>query len=78
MLPAKTQTLCQKGDPMKALTFLGKGDYKTVTYVWHESDKDPWCEARLFPAALDRFFEPKEIVVFLTSEAEGKHVPFRS
>ena len=54
---------------MKALTFLGKGDYKTVTYVWHESDKDLWCEARLFPAALDRFFEPKEIVVFLTSEA---------
>ncbi len=71
MLPAKTRTVRQKGNPMKALTFLGTGKYQTITYVWRdESGEDP-CETRLFPVALDHLFKPDEVVVFLTSEARN-------
>ncbi len=76
MLPAKTRTVRQKGNPMKALTFLGKGPYKPTTYVWQEQEGERSYKTHLLVEALDHFFEPEEIVVFLTSEArESAHLP---
>lgn len=53
---------------MKALSFLGKGDYKRVTYVWNE---EKFFTTRLFPQAVFEIFAPEKVVVFVTPGARS-------
>jgi hypothetical protein len=50
---------------MKLLTFLGVGQYTTVTYVWGDRE----YTTSLFPTALAAWLEPSAVVVLLTPEA---------
>ncbi|SHK76225.1 TIGR02221 family CRISPR-associated protein [Rhodothermus profundi] len=54
---------------LKALTFLGTGPYKTVTYIWHDGQK---CQTHLFPEAVARIFRPEKILVFVTPQARAR------
>lgn len=51
---------------MKALTFLGAGEYRTVTYVWGRRSHTTF----LFPKALAQICKPKEVIVFVTDTAK--------
>ncbi len=57
---------------MKALTFLGTGDYKPVTYVW----QDQQYETHLFPEAIAHLFGVDELIVFVTPQVR-EHRNFR-
>jgi CRISPR-associated DxTHG motif protein len=50
---------------MKALSFLGRGNYQTVTYVFGEHS----CTTSLFPEALARMFPLERLFLFVTEEA---------
>jgi CRISPR-associated Csx2 family protein len=50
---------------LKAISFLGKGKYETVTYCWRGRE----CQTHLFPEALARIFEPEKVLVFVTPSA---------
>ncbi|HEY9786344.1 MAG TPA: TIGR02221 family CRISPR-associated protein [Candidatus Obscuribacterales bacterium] len=52
---------------MKAISFLGKGEYDPVRYYYGEKE----CETHLFPYAVTQFFRPAELLVFLTPEAKN-------
>lgn len=54
---------------MKAITFLGTGQYKETTY-WYDNETAPVTE--IFPVALCHFFKPDEILVLVTDGAEKK------
>lgn len=54
---------------MKALTFLGTGKYKEVTYVWQEEKA---VQTYLFPEAVAHIFEPEKLLVFVTETAKNK------
>ena len=54
----------------KAITFLGKAKYAETTYFL----KDKSCRTDLFPEALNSFFSPEEIIVFVTKDAESVHM----
>ncbi len=62
---------------MKALSFLGIGDYKEATYVWQGADKVDEHPTHLFPEAVFRIFKPKKLVVFVTSQAR-EHKNFKT
>ena len=51
---------------MKAISFLGKGDYVPATYVYGEQE----CTTHLFPHAVTQFFTPDVLLVCLTPEAK--------
>lgn len=54
---------------MILLTFVGTGRYENVRYQWENHDL---VETEYFARALSSWLQPKEILVFLTNEAE-KH-----
>jgi len=54
----------------KAITFLGTFNYAETTYFLNEKT----CRTNLFPEALNSFFSPDEILVFLTKDAEDKYL----
>lgn len=62
---------------MKAITFLGLGNYETTTYRWQGKE----CETIFFAEALCRIVlaaPPAELLVLATKEAKAKHsVSFR-
>jgi CRISPR-associated Csx2 family protein len=60
---------------MKALTFIGRGRYERVTYVWQDQEGERKWTTRLFPEAVARIFEPEKVVVFVTSEVEQYRPP---
>jgi CRISPR-associated DxTHG motif protein len=51
---------------LKAISFLGTGDYKTVTYCWQGRE----CQTHLFPEAVACIFEPEKVLVFVTPTAK--------
>ena len=56
---------------MKAISFLGKGKYETVTYCWQGWE----CQTHLFPEALACIFEPEKVLVFVTPSARDYRPP---
>ncbi len=52
-----------------ALSFVGTGKYEEVTYQWQEQQ----CTTKLFPIAVDRFFEPDRLFLVMTQEARRKY-----
>jgi CRISPR-associated DxTHG motif protein len=68
--------LAKEGVAMKAFTFLGTNDYKTVTYVWKNKDTEHSWRTHLFPEAVARIFEPEKLIVFVTPQAK-EHENFR-
>jgi len=54
---------------MKALTFVGVGDYKTTRYVHGEAV----VESNLFPVAVYEFFQPDRMIVFVTRESRERY-----
>jgi len=62
---------------MKALCFLGTGDYKTTTYVWRKSGEERSHETHLFPEAVARIFQPEKIFVLVTPQAR-EHANFKT
>jgi CRISPR-associated DxTHG motif protein len=53
------------------LTFLGTGQYQTITDTWEGRDATP---THLFPHAATKLFTPERVVVFVTPQArEGDH-----
>jgi len=58
----------------KAITFLGIQNYAETTYFLNEKS----CRTNLFPEALNSFFSPEEILVFLTKDAENKYLEILS
>lgn len=55
----------------KAISFLGKGQYKEVIYVW----KDKQIKTHLFPEAVAEIFQPEEVIVLLTPSAKNYRPP---
>ncbi|MEJ7612736.1 MAG: TM1812 family CRISPR-associated protein, partial [Candidatus Fervidibacter sacchari] len=51
---------------MKAISFLGTGEYKTVNYCWQGRE----CQTHLFPEAVACIFEPEKVLVFVTPKAK--------
>lgn len=56
---------------MKAISFLGRGRYETVTYYWHVSE----CQTHLFPEAIARIFKPEKLFVLVTPTAKNHRPP---
>lgn len=54
---------------MKAISFLGTGDYQEVLYTTGEIEH---C-TRFFPVALCKLFHPSKLIVLLTEAAKQKH-----
>ncbi|MDI6871117.1 MAG: TIGR02221 family CRISPR-associated protein [Bacillota bacterium] len=54
---------------MKLLSFLGNSEYEEITYVLDGQR----CKTRYFPIAACHFFEPVELVLFLTQAAYDRH-----
>ncbi|GIX07691.1 MAG: hypothetical protein KatS3mg115_2094 [Candidatus Poribacteria bacterium] len=50
------------------LSFLGKGPYQEVTYVWREDGKEEQVTTDLFPKAAASFFQPDRILIAVTEE----------
>ncbi len=62
---------------MKALSFLGTRKYEMTTYIWQDLDGVHECATDLFPEAIFRIFEPRELLVFVTPQAK-EHENFRT
>ncbi len=62
---------------LKALTFLGKNKYETVTYVWKEGQVECVCQTHLFPEAVARIFQTEKVLVFVTPQAKA-HAHFQT
>ena len=56
---------------LKAISFLGKGKYETVTYCWQGRE----CQTHLFPEAVACIFEPEKVLVFVTPKAKDYRPP---
>lgn len=54
---------------LTALSFLGTGEYSPTTYTWEGKE----CRTRFMPVALRDIFEPEELLVAVTPEADEKH-----
>ena len=54
---------------MKALSFLGTGNYQPTTYTWNGAS----CRTRFMPVALRDLFAPEELKVAVTPGATDKH-----
>ncbi len=52
-----------------AISFLGTGQYKEVTYFWDGRE----CRTQYFPVAVCQFFAPTELRVLATDLAQQKH-----
>jgi len=57
---------------LKALTFLGTGNYQEVTYIWDEKS----CKTAFFPEAIAHIFDPEAFILFVTEGAKN-HDNFR-
>lgn len=55
---------------MKVLSFLGKGSYHTVTYVWEGAGESREVQTHLFPEAVARIFQSDKLLVLVTPEVE--------
>lgn len=62
---------------MKALAFLGIGDYQQVTYVWRDAQGERSFQTHLFPEAVARIFQPEKLLVFVTAQARA-HAHFQT
>ncbi|MEM2197359.1 MAG: TIGR02221 family CRISPR-associated protein [Sulfolobales archaeon] len=51
---------------MKAISFLGTGDYKEVTYYFQDKE----AKTSLFPEALVKIFEPEKLLLLVTPTAK--------
>ncbi|MCX7983505.1 MAG: TIGR02221 family CRISPR-associated protein [Bacteroidetes bacterium] len=56
---------------MVLLSFLGKGDYQEVTYFLQDENKE--FKTKFFIQAVNEFFKPTKIILFMTSDAEQKY-----
>lgn len=56
---------------LKALTFLGLGDYDKTTYIKH-NDPNKTCETALFPKAVARLYDPDQIIAFTTRRVQER------
>ncbi|MEM3373491.1 MAG: TIGR02221 family CRISPR-associated protein [Candidatus Anstonellales archaeon] len=56
---------------MVLLSFLGKGDYQEVTYFIPGENKE--FKTKFFLQALNEFYAPSKIIVYMTEEAERKY-----
>lgn len=54
---------------LKALTFLGLGDYDKTTYIKHD-DPNETCETDLFPKAVAQLYDPDQIIAFTTEAVQ--------
>ncbi len=53
----------------KAISFIEKGQYKEITYVW-EKEGVKTFKTHLFPLAVYEFFRPEKLYIFVTEEAK--------
>ena len=56
---------------LKALTFLGTGDYQQTTYIKHD-DPTKSCETDLFPEAVAELYEPDRLIAFATEAVRSR------
>ncbi len=56
---------------LKALTFLGLGEYKDTTYIKHD-DKQSMCKTDLFPQAVAELYQPNLLIAFITESVKIK------
>ena len=56
---------------LKALTFLGTGDYQQTTYIKHD-DPTKSCETNLFPEAVAELYEPDRLIAFATEAVRSR------
>ena len=56
---------------LKALTFLGLGDYDKTTYIKHNAPKET-CETDLFPKAVAQLYAPDQIIAFTTDAVQKR------
>ncbi|MCS7158706.1 MAG: TIGR02221 family CRISPR-associated protein, partial [Blastocatellia bacterium] len=54
---------------MKALTFVGLGKYETAQYGY----AGRIVESNLFPVALYEFFQPDQMIVFVTEQSRARY-----
>lgn len=54
---------------MKAITFLGTGNYEKTIYTFEGKRANP---TRVFPKVLCEFFEPDELLIVVTKQAKDK------
>jgi len=54
----------------KAISFLGTANYAMTSYILNDKS----FRTNLFPEALNSFFNPDELLVFLTKDAEAKYL----
>ncbi len=55
---------------LKALTFIGLGNYDETTYVKHD-DPCKTCKTDLFPKAVAELYEPDKIIAFVTPKVKS-------
>lgn len=55
----------------KVLSFVGTGDYDTVTYIYAQAGRE--YRTKLFPIAVCEFFQPDEFLVLITDQAQQKY-----
>lgn len=58
---------------MKAISFLGTGDYKRVTYYWQQHE----FQTELFPEAVVNIFKPEKLFLLITPTVK-KHENFKN
>ncbi len=61
---------------MKAISFIGVGNYEEVTYVWRTDEGEIAHRTSLFPEAVARIFGPDRVLVMVTPDAE-RHPNFQ-
>lgn len=57
---------------MILISFLGKGNYQEVTYFLQDNSRKEF-KTKFFVQALNEFYHPDRIIVFMTDEAEKKY-----
>jgi len=62
---------------VKAISFLGKGKYEPVTYVWQDEQGIRSWKTHLFPEAITHIFKPEKLIVFVTPQAKA-HEDFQT
>lgn len=55
---------------MKAISFMGKGNYQEVTYVWRTGQQEHTHRTYLFPEAVARIFKPEKLFLLVTPEVQ--------
>lgn len=54
----------------RAISFVGTGNYQDATYFFGNRE----CRTNLFPEVVYEIFRPDELIIFLTADAEKKHL----